>query len=227
MKKYGLFIAVLALICFVTPVMAQSTSSSIINTEPSLAERWYLGGGFQLDIPNFKTEYVTVEGDDDLGVSDFDNTWGLQLKAGYNILDYLAVEGIFQYHRKFEWESDNYSDPDLGTVSGKVEVSGFDFSVNLKGILPLGIFRPYAVAGLGFMRGKAKATGTYDSPWTAPVSYSETQSDSGPMGRIGIGCDVFVSENFGIEAEVAYNAGMGDIDYARFTALSAGVIILL
>jgi len=226
MKKYVLFIAVLAVICSVTPVMAQSTSSSIINTEPSLAERWYLGGGFQLDIPSFKDYNETVDGED-IDVNDFDNTWGLQLKAGYNILDYLAVEGLFQYHRKFEWESDDYSDPDLGTVSGKVEVSGFDFSVNLKGILPLGIFRPYAVAGLGFMRGKAKATGSYDSPWTAPVSYSENQSDSGPMGRIGIGCDVFVAENFGIEAEIAYNAGMGDIDYARFTALSAGVIILL
>jgi opacity protein-like surface antigen len=226
MKKYGLFIAALALICFITPAMAQSTSSSIINTEPSTAERWYLGGGFQLDIPNFKTYNEVVDGED-IDVDNFDNTWGLQLKAGYYILDYVAVEGLFQYHRKFEWDSDSYSDPVLGTVSGKIEVSGFDFSVNVKGILPLGIFRPYAVAGFGFMRGKAKATGTYDSPWAPPVSYSESQSHSGPMGRIGIGCDVFVSENFGIEAEVAYNAGMGDIDYARFTALSAGVIILL
>jgi len=206
--------------------MAQTSGNSLFNPVPELKQHWYLGGGFQLDIPNFKAYSETVDGED-IDVNDFDNTWGLQLKAGYNILDYLAVEGLFQYHRKFEWESDSYSDPDLGTVSGKVEVSGFDFSVNLKGILPLGIFRPYAVAGLGFMRGRAKATGTYDSRWTGPVSYSETQSDSGPMGRIGIGCDVFVSDNFGIEAEVAYNAGMGDIDYARFTALSAGVIILL
>jgi len=226
MKKYGLFIAALALLCFITPAMAQSTKTSIFNTEPSMAERWYLGGGFQLDIPSFKTYNEVVDGED-IDVDDFDNTWGLQLKAGYYILDYLAIEGLFQYHRKFEWESDSYSDPDLGTVSGKIEVSGFDFSVNVKGILPFGIFRPYAVAGLGFMRGKAKATGTYDSPWAPPVSYSESESDSGPMGRIGIGCDVFVSESFGLEAEVAYNAGMGDIDYARFTALSAGVIILL
>jgi len=225
MKKYGLFIALLAVIFLITPAMAQSKKNSIFNTEPSMEERWYLGGGFQLDIPIFKTYNEVVDGED-IDVDDFDNTWGLQLKAGYYILDYLAVEGLFQYHRKFEWESDSYSDPDLGTVSGKVEVSGFDFSVNVKGILPLGIFRPYAVAGLGFMRGKAKATVTYDSHW-GPVSGSESQSDSGPMGRIGIGCDVFVSENLGIEAEVAYNAGMGDIDYARFTALSAGVIILL
>ncbi len=227
MKRYGLLIALPVLICLATPAMAQSAKNSIINTEPSLAEHWYLGGGFQLDIPNFKTQYITIEDEDDLGVNDFDNTWGLQLKAGYYILDYLAVEGLFQYHRKFEWESDSFSDPVLGTVSSKVEVSGFDISVNVKGILPLGIFRPYAVAGLGFMRGKAKATGTYDSPWLPEVSYSESESDSGPMGRIGIGCDVFVSESFGLEAEIAYNAGMGDIDYARFTAISAGVIFLL
>lgn len=226
MRKCCFLPAILAVIFFMTPAMSQTTGNSIFNTEPSLKEHWYLGGGFQLDIPSFKKYDETIEGEE-VDINDFDNTWGLQLKAGYNILDYLAVEGLFQYHRKFEWESDSYSDPVLGTVSGKVEVSGFDFTVNVKGILPLGIFRPYAVAGLGFMHGKAKATGTYDPPGWPAVSYSESETDSGPMGRIGAGCDLFVGNNFGLEAEIAYNAGMGDIDYARFTALSAGVVILL
>ena len=228
MRIITVLIAAVAALAFVLPAPAQTAagSSSIVNIEPSLKEKFYMGGGFQLDIPSFKTYNETIEGED-VGVNDFDNTWGLQLKAGYFINDYLAIEGLFQYHRNFEWTSDEYSDPVLGTVSGKIEVSGFSLSVNAKGFLPLGQFRPYAVAGLGYARGKAKGTGTYDPPVGPTVSYSDSETDSGPMGRIGIGCDVLFNDSFGLEGEVAYNIGMSDIDYVRFVALSAGVLIML
>lgn len=228
MRIIAFITAVLAVLAVTVPALAQTTaaSTSIINTEPSLKEKFYLGGGFQLDIPSFKTYDETIEGED-VDVNDFDNTWGLQLKAGYFVNDYLAIEGLFQYHRNFEWKSDEYSDPVLGTVSGKIEVSGFSLSVNAKGFLPLGQFRPYAVAGLGYARGKAKGTGTYDPPVGPTVSYSESETDSGPMGRIGIGCDVLFNDSFGLEGEVAYNIGMSDIDYVRFVALSAGVLIVI
>ena len=91
--------SVLILVLVAAVLICGSANAAVEKATPqcSTAGRFYIGGGLQYDIANFR------EGDDWI-VDDWEleNTWGLQLKGGYFVLDYLAIEGLFQYHHNFK-----------------------------------------------------------------------------------------------------------------------------
>ena len=193
--------------------------------------QWYAGVGVAYNIERFTGDlesYYVEGGSED---ADFDNTWGLGFKGGYFLTDFLAVEGLFQYHHEFEWsETLHWGGPFVQDVKGTATVKGYDFTVNGKvflppKVLPIPQLRPYAVLGLGYGRFKAE----WDVKATGAVSatvYSESVTESGPFGRFGIGSDFFFNKNIGVEAEIAYNIGFGDLDNGRIIILSAGVVYL-
>ena len=204
-----------------------TTETVTVTTIPNkydLSKRWYFGGGFNYNFENFANELSEV---------DWDNTWGLDIKAGYFFTDYFALEFMFQYLNEFK--SDNsgreytyiypywyYYDWDE-----EATVTGYNFSFNGKGFIPLdSIFRPYGVLGLGYAHGELedKIVGHFsDGDYTL---YDYSEKESGMCGRFGAGLDVFFSKQFALEGEVSYFMGFGDVDNVRYTTLALNALVL-
>ena len=222
-----------------------SMEEVIPGKEPlKLAKRFYIGGGFHYDIANLDANVTVVDyfGYTAEGNTDFDNTWGFDLKGGYFFSEIFALELLFQYHDNFK-ASDSF---DPFTHSGhfwdesgdySAELTVYDFTVNGKVYLPLNntIFKPYGVVGIGIMIAKVKWDAaiydwdSYGIDYSQSVEYSGSENKVKPCGRIGAGCDVFFNQNFGLEAEVAYNSGFGSFDFEEdldvaFTSLSIGAL---
>lgn len=187
-----------------------------------LKGRWYLGGGPQIAIADFKS---------DLAGQDWDNSWGFALKGGYFVTEIFALEFSFRYLNKFEYrDSQSLYDWWLfhHDYNYKAEISGYDFSLSGKLYLPLsGSFKPYGVGGMGYARGEIKTelTDIIDWGWLSEVT-TTTERRSGLLGRIGAGADLFLDEHFALEAEATYNMGFGDIEELCFVSLGINALVL-
>jgi hypothetical protein len=73
----------------------ETVTVATIPKKYDLSKRWYFGGGFNYSFENFDNELSEV---------DWDNTWGLDIKAGYFITNYFALEAMFQYLNEFKYE---------------------------------------------------------------------------------------------------------------------------
>jgi len=200
-----------------------ATETGTVTTIPKkydLSKRWYFGGGLNYAFENFANELSEV---------DWDNTWGLDIKAGYFFTDYFALECMFQYLNEFKYE-------ESGTIweyyypyyywynyDYKATVTGYNFSFNGKGFIPLdSIFRPYGVLGLGYAHGELEEKISYLG---YNDTYTYTDKNSGMFSRFGAGVDVFLSKQFALEGEVSYNIGFGDIDNIRYTSLALNALV--
>jgi len=200
--------------------LAQTTASKLKDL-PSAEKKWYAGAGLMLAInhidygEDYEGEYVKWD--------DFDNSWGLNLKAGYFPIKYLAIEGNFGYAHKFD-SSIDYTDPIYHVdVSAEAKVKVMTFTVNAKGYpLPQGMFRPYGLLGLGYGRAKADYSASA-SGWGDLDIGSDTFT--GAIFRIGAGIDFFFSEKFALEAEVIYNRGTGDLSDIPVTQVGANALL--
>jgi len=210
----------------------------------TLANRFYIGGGVHYDIANLDANVTVMDyfGETIETNADFDNTWGFDLKGGYFFSEIFALELLFQYHDNFK-ASDSF-DPYTAQYpfydeSGdyNAELTVYDFTINGKVYLPLEspTFRPYGVVGIGIMVAKVKwDAAIYDwdygyIDYRQSVEYSGSETEAKPCGRIGAGCDVFFNQNFGLEAEIAYNSSLGSFDFEEeldvaFTSLSIGAL---
>ena len=190
-----------------------TTETVTVTTIPKkydLSKRWYLGGGLNYNFENFDNELSGV---------DWDNTWGLDIKAGYFFTDYFALEFMFQYLNEFEYKESVYY---WGSWDYKATVTGYSFTINGKGFIPLdSIFRPYGVLGLGYAHGELEQKLSYSR-----YTYSDSEKESDLFGRIGAGLDIFLSKQFALEGEVSYNMGFGDIDNLRYTSLALNALVL-
>ncbi len=185
---------------------------------PSAENKFYVGAGPLLAINHidynydYEGEFVTLD--------DFDNSWGLDFKAGYFPIKYLAVEANFAYAHKFNSSMDWNIPPVTGDADLDIRV--MTFTVNVKGYpLPEGTFRPYAIAGLGY--GRAKADYTVSTRFVDFDLGSETYT--GAIFRIGAGIDLFLSEKFALELEAIYNRGSGDLSDIPITQIGANALI--
>jgi len=198
--------------------VVSTTETVTVTTSPKkydLSKRWYFGGGFNYAFENFDNELSEVN---------WDNTWGFDIKAGYFICDYFALEAMFQYLNDFEYKESGwiYYYPYYYAYDYKATVSGYNFTINGKGFIPLeSIVRPYGVLGLGYAHGELEEKGTILGE-TVTIS----DKDSGLFGRIGAGLDIFLSKQFALEGEISYNMGFGDIDNIRYTNLALNALVL-
>lgn len=192
------------------------------------AGRSYVGGGLLYGIERFDDD-VTSADDEDISLDfDFDNSWGLFAKGGYFVLDNVAVEGLFRYHHEYKAsESENV---DVGLGFGGIDfdmdakIKSYDLTLNAKVFLPLDApIMPYGVVGGGYARFKLTGEATA-SALGISESDSESETDSGPLARIGGGCDFFLSDNIGVEAEATYNKCFSDIKGANFVDVTLGML---
>jgi opacity protein-like surface antigen len=182
----------------------------------------YFGGGFNYYAEHFRGSLGGI----------LHNTRGFNVRGGYCFSEYFSLEALFQYYDEFrhrkdvtrpEWwhlvtDGDNLPESEyLETVT----VSGYDITVNAKGHIPLGYVRPYGLIGLGFGRSKLKVK---EEEYSEPsASYSGTENWTGCLGRAGAGCDLRIIGGLGMNVEIAYNSGFGDLETLRFISATAGV----
>ena len=195
----------------------------------NLPGRSYVGVSPMLAIERFKSDWTEVDTEDSAYNIDLDNSWGLNLKGGYEVNEYLAVEALFQYFHTFEQPEREYFDDagwGLGGMDVEAEVSakGYTFTLNAKVMLPIEKIRPYAVAGIGFARYKLEAKVKAATPYGMLEAESTSDTESGPYARVGAGCDYFFTDKIALQVEAAYHAGMKDISAARIVTLSAGIL---
>jgi opacity protein-like surface antigen len=170
----------------------------------------FIGIGISHFSARFDPLAVTLEGPAaGLYESDFDNTWGFNLRGGYRFCDYLAAEGVLEYADSYTSE---VSYPALG-VPGELNTTQdtlwtIDFALNVKAILPLGRFEPYLSGGVGFMYGnQLQITDAWERNEAGALVEKRLSKSNDPvvfMGRVAGGVDFALTDTFGLFAEAAY-----------------------
>ena len=113
---------------------------------------------------------------DDAGAADALNMEVLMLNAGYYLIDFLAVEGRAGFGIS--------DDSDGANISGEVN---YIYGLYLRGELPLGMFKPYVMAGY------SKTEFAYND------GDSQKEDDTG--FSYGLGLDLQFGDHFGINGE--------------------------
>jgi opacity protein-like surface antigen len=167
---------------------------------PFAREGFYMGFGAQFALENFdKDPSVEVPGaESDITA---DDGGGLELRAGYRVHPRIAAELLFQYYWGFEVRDRAGA---LPGVNDKFD--GWTLTGNAKLYPLLGRIQPYALAGLG------------------GIVFNEKQGDdSGFVARMGGGVDLYVSDQFVVDIEIAYLFPGGSISEFQFATFSAGI----
>lgn len=152
-----------------TPPAVESTAEAAAEVETFSAPGAYMEIGGVYVVENFGEETNTIG-------SDYGNSGGYQLRAGYRIRPWVAVEG--------EWEHDI----DFGD---NLEGSLYALTANGKFYYPFDCrFQPYALIGMGWVNGMNDD--------------SEREDESALGFRFGIGIDTYITKNIGIAAEAGY-----------------------
>lgn len=193
MKKIIIFLVIFSICSYSTLIFADN-------------KKFYIGGGGSYALEDFDT------------YSDFDNTWGINAKAGYRFHERLMVELNFDYLNKFE-SDDRFTL--LGeSVESEVEVTVYTFMLALKGYQPVYYEKVmfFAVLGGGVMRADV------DTEVRGPtISKSDSDDEIDGCGKIGFGFDFFPIQNFSAGIEGNYTFGFNDVDEVRYFNFTLGV----
>lgn len=137
---------------------------------------------------------------------EFDDSWGIQIRAGHKYSDKLTAEAVFEYTAPFEALSGADSD-ELDvlalTVNAKMTAANYEK------------FTPYLVGGLGVMNAHED------------IKYQGASSETTDWGlcvRIGAGIDYPLKDGLSVNFEAAYNSGLGDVDHVRYTSIGLGLV---
>ncbi len=152
---------------------------------------------------------------------------GLSFKGGYFFAENFVLEALFQYHPRYKLKGDYSREIDLPIERDRVtarldgELRGWDFSLNPKYFFLDGNIRPYGVGGLGYMsfRRKGSAEGTVRTEVLGGRTFVQTITDqdiskskSSFFVRVGAGGVLLLTDNLGVELELAYNLGLDSVD---------------
>lgn len=199
---------VLAFTCFVA-LLSFSAQSHGKNVQGP-----YIGIGGSYAIENFDLDSIDFDGS--RFNPDFDNTWGLNAKIGYQVIDWFALEFNFDYLSDFE--ADDKVVVEGVPVKGEIEVDVMTFMVAAKFAAGMDAIRPFLVVGAGVMNAdadvKARAPG---------VSESDSDSETDSCASLGLGVDFFASDNVSLGFEGSHVWGFGDLDEVRYYKLTVGV----
>lgn len=133
---------------------------------------------------------------------DTDNAWGYNIRGGRRINDYVAVEAEWE-HPVSNFDDSNKVDG-FGRLNGDVEA--WNLTANGKVYPITGRFQPYALVGAGY--------GQADLPH---------DDNGGFIARFGLGLDVLITDNIGVDAEVGYVLGTGALSDYDQIPISLGV----
>ena len=219
----------------------------------SLAKRFYFGAGgsYNLRSEGDEIDLLAIDywgyGGYSCPISpSFRNGFGWNIKAGYFFSEYIALEASFHQHLKYKMKGDYFFTQyfldeedyivEVDDVYAQLEgeVRGVDILLNGKIVIPGGNVRPYGVMGLGYIRLEKEwdalaevLTTFYDTgEWrVGETVYHDSEKNSGVLFRIGAGAAYFITDNLGLEAELAYNKGFGDVDEVSFFTLNLGALV--
>ena len=174
----------------------------------------YIGMGASYAISNFDQEVTDTEGAS--SDSDFDDTWGMNLKAGYHLTNWLSVELDFDYLSEFESDKTmNVSGVPVDT-DGEVDITTYMAVAKFTCVLePL---KPFIVAGGGLMNADIDLKAT-----TPDFSVSDSDSETAPCVKVGLGADFFITKALSIGIETSYVWAFQDLDDIGYTNLTLGV----
>jgi opacity protein-like surface antigen len=170
--------------------------------------------GASYAISNFDQEVTDEEGAS--SDADFDDTWGINLKAGYHLTNWLCVELDFDSLSEFESDKTmNVSGVPVET-DGEVDVTTYMAVAKFTCVLePL---KPFVVAGGGVMNGDIDLKAS-----TRDLSVSDSESKTELCAKLGLGADFFVTKALSIGIEGSYIWGFQDLDDIGCTNLTLGV----
>ena len=195
MKKYFFFTALLMVICFSTSLYAQQAD----------VKKFYVGAGGSYAIEDFDG-------------GDFDNSWGVNVKAGYNLHPLLDIEFDFDYLNKFE-DRDEFELLGIN-FEGKADLNIMTYMIALKGYFPISTekVKLSVVVGGGIMYAdldsKVRVNGSSIS-----YSYDETEL----CGKVGLGLDFFATQDISFGIEGNYTLGFNDLEEVRYFNFTLGV----
>ncbi len=195
--KRGLIASILLGAFLATPLLA---------TQAQAQEKlYYLGGYLGYALENLDDGSVTEEFRNPIGVA-FENTFGVQTRAGIMLKEYLAAEVMIEYLAPFE-----------DTSEGKTaEISVIGAGVNLKAaLIYLGDLEPYGLVGLGLMY--ADQTVAFEDEESSGTSW-------GLGSRLGLGLEYRLGPEMSVGGELAFVKGLADTDHVSYIDLSAGVL---
>jgi opacity protein-like surface antigen len=160
-----------------------------------------IGGTYAAeDLKNVKSQIKTQLNGDTV---DFENSGGLNLRAGYRWHPHVATE------LEYEWV-DNFQLTNTTQASAKLE-NIWSLTANAKAFISTGRFEPYAIFGLGYYR-----VGS-----TSERHIRVHLPDTGDFGmRAGAGIDFFIIDHLAIETEITYNFGESDLAELRYTSFT-------
>ncbi len=207
MKKFSI-LTVLLVLCF-------STSSYAAD---AAGRTFYIGVGGSYafedyDVDELENELEEFASDSDV---DFDNTWGVNLKVGYHLKNWLSLEFDFDYLSAFE--VDEEVDVLGVAVDLDADVDVMTYMAVAKFTCVLEPVKPFVVVGGGIMDtdvdAKVSAIGYSDS---------DSESESDTCAKLGLGVDFFATSNVSIGLEGSYVRGFGDLDEVRYFNVTLGL----
>ena len=147
----------------------------------------YVGLGGAAAIENFASK----EGGHDDSVA-------IVFRGGYRGSPYLAVELLGEVVTQFE-----------GTDALDNDVHGFAVTLNVKGLLPLGRFEPFAMIGMGLLDIDADR-------------HRDRRDDF--AFRSAVGLDFHITRHWAAYAEAMYLLPAGEVSKYKFGTLGAGIV---
>lgn len=172
----------------------------------------YIGIGGSYAIDDFETEEFE-ERRQPIDV-DIDGTWGANLKLGYHVNEFFAVEALFDYVPGFETaESTTTADAaTMNIISKDGELDVMTFMVAGKFSWPGRAIEPYGVIGVGVMHAdwdRKLSTGGGSASDSVSVSSAKT----GGCSKVGVGVDFFLTDHFSLGAEGATVFTLGNLEF--------------
>jgi len=169
-------------------LMLGSASASAESRRPD-----YAHSGFYLGINGI---YAVNFFDDAGGLVDFDNTAGLNARAGYRFLPWLAAEVLYEWGNNFQATFPRTSLP-------SVDVTSHTITANLKFLVPVWRAHPYLLIGVGAQDIVAKAE---------VEGFEASDSQWGFATRPAVGVDFYITEHLIANVEVGAAVGIFNLD---------------
>jgi hypothetical protein len=139
---------------------------------------------------------IALENFDNVPSSFVNTGYGVSGRVGYRMAPMFAVEGEFDY-------TGDFSD-----ISG-LDVTGKLVTVNGKFFFLREELQPYALAGFG-------------GAW---ADFDPGPNEDAFVVKVGGGIDYYFSDSWGLNGEVVYNIGTGDLDDFSYTGIALGAFL--
>ncbi len=180
--------------------------------EPDYARSgWYLGlGGIYAieDISMDTTQLGTVPPEPAATDPKFDNSGGVDFRAGYRVCPRVAVEFDYQWQAGFDSSNPAVVVPG----SDGIEIDTHLLSLNAKVFAATGRWQPYGLLGASLLIFNKEIVDLTPKPWDI---------DYGFAPRFGLGLDFYASEHWVLTLEGTYIVPVGVVDGANMGTVGA------